>query len=227
MDFIKALLIVSISVLLCTGCDHSDLSKKSDQWISLFNGRDLSGWTTAKGEPVTKGWIVDNGAIHFPGRDAGNGSIYTEKEFYNFHIEFEWKVAPKSNSGVKYRFANYNGDNLGPEYQILDDVMHSNGKIPLTSAASLYALMSPLGSKKLAPVGSYNSGGIVVKDSLIQHWLNGEKVLEIDISSEDFKKRVAKSKFKKHLDFGQKKGRIMLQDHGDPVWYRSIRIREL
>ena len=159
--------------------------------------------------------------------DCG-GDIFTEKEYANFILEFEWKISEAGNSGVKYRFGKYGNANIGAEYQVLDDDKHPDGKVgKKRQSASLYDVLEPNDEKKLNPVGEWNQAKIVVKGSHIEHWLNGKNVLQVDLNSDEWKSALARSKFKRAEDFATKPGKIMLQDHGDKVWYRNIRIAEL
>ena len=201
-------------------------SPADDSWKPLCNGANLDGWTAPGGGTPGTGWEVKDGAIH---RAAKAGDIVTAADFLNFELEFEWKVAEKANSGLKYRVADYApaGRNIGIEFQILDDAGHSNGKVEKTSAGSAYDLLPPAKDKKLKPVGEWNQARIVARGNEIEHWLNGEKVLSFTIGGEAWKKALAGSKFKAAADFGTKKGRILLQDHGDEAWFRNLRIREL
>lgn len=153
----------------------------------------------------------------------------TKEEFDDFELMFQWKVERGSNSGVMYRVSL--GDRApyfsGPEYQILDDAVHNDGKNPLTSAASLYGLYVPEG-KELAPVGEWNTAKIVVQGTRVEHWLNGKKVVEADFASDDWQTRLEKSKFKTWPKFAKNRtGHIALQDHGDRVYFRDITIRRL
>ncbi len=194
--------------------------KSCQGWKSLFDGKTLTGWETAAGQPVTKGWIVEDGCIF---RKEKGGSINTVDEYKDFELEFEWSISPKGNSGVKYRFKN----GLGPEYQVLDDVGHKNGKNPLTSAAAMYAMFPCNDQKTVQPVGEFNKSRIVVKGTKLEHWLNGKKVVEADTASEAWAKAKAASKFKGKAGYGEDAGKIHLQDHGNPVKFRNIRIRVL
>ncbi len=200
-----------------------------DNAIQLFDGKSLDGWTIKTGEPVTTGWMVEDGMLVRSGRA---GSIYTAKEYGNFDLSFEWKIAPRGNSGVKYRVAHYRKGVygfpgwLGCEYQIYDDVGRGAG--PLHSTGSIYELYAPSNKKKLRPVGEFNEARIVVQGTKIEHWLNGEKIVEADASSDDWKRRVAGSKFGDVKDFfANPQGRIELQDHGSRVWFRNIVLRPL
>ncbi|MEM9479587.1 MAG: DUF1080 domain-containing protein [Verrucomicrobiota bacterium] len=195
------------------------------EWKSLFDGKTLAGWDNGKGGEPGAGWVVEDGAIH---RKDKGGQIYTTEEFGDFEFEFEWKVAKGANSGVKYKITKFDKSLLGPEFQVLDDDNHGNGKNPMTSAGSIYALFAPSKDKVLKPIGEWNTAKIVVDGSRFEHWLNGKKVLEVDTASEAWAKAVGASKFKNIADgFGKnEQGKIMLQDHGDKVWFRNLRIKE-
>ena len=159
---------------------------------------------------------------------SGGGDIVTANTYRDFDLRFEWKVREGANSGVMYRVSL--GDAApymsGPEYQILDDDRHPDGRNPKTSAASLYALYVPEG-KELKPVGQWNTSRIVLRGHNVQHWVNGKKVVDVDMSSDEWQELVAKSKFSGWEKFGKNaSGHIVFQDHGDPVWYRNLRIKE-
>ncbi len=196
-------------------------------WKVLFDGKSTAAWRGFKAPafPAT-GWTVDQGALAV---QKGGGDIVTVDEFTDFDLRFEWKVAPGSNSGVMYRVTE-DGDatyQSGPEYQILDDDKHPDGKSPATSAASMYALIAPV-KKTLKPLGEFNEGRIVVYGGQVEHWLNGVRVVQAKLGSDELNQLIQKSKFGAMPRFAKAaKGRIALQDHGDPVWYRNIRIREL
>ena len=136
----------------------------------------------------------------------------------DFELRFEWKVARGSNSGVYYRPTQY-------EYQILDNDVHADGKNPRTSAASLYFCMQPT-RDATRPVGQWNSARIVCKGTVIQHWLNGEKVVGFDYSDPQYAFHVELLK-QRGGDLSARGAHLSLQDHGDPVWYRNLRLREL
>lgn len=195
------------------------------EWVELFDGRTLEGWQTAAGLPVTQGWEVSDGTIHRSGR---GGDIVTSRGFRDFELEFEWKVAPGANSGLKYRFASYGeGGPVGVEYQVLDDSRHADGRNSRTSAASIYHVVAPAADKPLKPPGEWNSARIVARGSRLEHWLNGQKVASADLQSEEWRAALQQSKFRGKPDFGTRAGRILLQDHGDEVWFRNLRLREL
>ena len=192
--------------------------------ISLCDGKSLVNWTDQAGNPPGNGWVLEDGCLV---RKAKAGDLYTKEGFSDFAFTFEWKIAPGCNSGVKYRVADYSGAVLGPEYQILDDPKWKYAPDHLGATASIYAIKGASADQKLKKPGEFNTSRIVAKGNHLEHWLNGEKVAEIEIGSDDWKKRHGASKFKKRPDFGSKKGRIMLQDHGGKVWFRNLVVCEL
>ncbi|HUF64285.1 MAG TPA: DUF1080 domain-containing protein [Verrucomicrobiales bacterium] len=199
---------------------------QEEKRIDLLEGSSLAAWTDGSGRPVSRGWAVEDGVLH---RKERGGDLFTAREFGDFEFEFEWKVAKASNSGVKYRVRQFEGGSwLGPEYQVLDDAFHGDGSSLLTSAGSMYALFPPSEAKKLLPAGEWNVSKIVVRGTALEHWLNGELIVKADTESEAWKEAIAASKFRAVKGFGEnRRGRIMLQDHGDEVWFRQLRIREL
>lgn len=194
----------------------------------LFDGKNLDNFRGYKKEAIGEGWKVDEGLLHFDGT-KGSGDIITKKDYGSFELTFEWKVSEGGNSGVMYRVTL--GDKKpylsGIEYQILDNLKHKDGKKRETSAASLYALYPP-GDEMPKTPGQWNTSKIVHNGDNVEHWLNGVKVVEVEIGSEQWKKSVAASKFAKWKKFGKsKRGHIAFQDHGDPVWYRNIKIKAM
>jgi hypothetical protein len=192
--------------------------------IQLFDGKTLVGWTDRQGGPPAEGWVVEDGCIL---RRSKAGDLYSKETFKDFEFSCEWKITAGTNSGIKYRVADYSGAILGPEYQILDDAKWKYAPEHLGATASIYAIKGASADKKLKAPGKFNVSRIVAQGNKIEHWLNGEKVAEIEIGSEDWKKRHAKSKFKSRPDFGTKLGRIMLQEHGGQVRFRNLKIRKL
>ena len=195
----------------------------------LFDGKDTSAWKGYKqdGFPA-KQWVIDNGALKtVPGQSL---DLVTREKFKNFDLSFMWKVPSGGNSGVIYNVdeAGQAPWHSGPEYQVVDDIKHPDGKNPKTSAGSLYALLAPSADKKLKPVGEWNQSRIVSKDGHIQHWLNGDKVLEYDWNDPQLRADVKKSKFGEFATFMAKsEGHIVFQHHGEEVWYRNIRLKRL
>ena len=192
--------------------------------VAIFNGENLEGWTTVSGQGEIKAWEALDGALH---RKSGGGDIVTEKEYENFILDFDWKISPGGNSGLKYKFANLDGSWLGCEYQVLDDDKHNDGALPTHRTASLYDVIEPrVAAAK--PIGEYNHSRIVVNGKRIQHWLNGQLTVDIIVGSPQWEAGFQKSKFKDHESFGKiAKGKILVQDHGDEAWYKNMVIREL
>jgi hypothetical protein len=152
----------------------------------------------------------------------------SREEYGDFDLSFEWKIAKGGNSGLKYRVRKYDSNTLGCEYQILDDLNAKGGDKPIFSAGSLYALYEPNAKKVLKPAGEYNSARIVVQGSKIEHWLNGQKIVEVTVGDAEWKRRVADSKFNKREGFGMNRfGKIMLTDHGNDVWYKNLKLTPL
>ena len=159
-------------------------AKHKDE-INLFSSDDFSQWTKVNGKPVGSGWMIKNGVVH---RKSLSGDIITKEKFKDFELTFEWKISEAGNSGIKYRTRK----NLGLEYQVLDDLKHRDNKNPTHRAASLYELVAAPDSKPLKKVGEWNKGRILAKGNQIEHWLNGEKVVEITWGTDEWKKKFQK-----------------------------------
>ena len=202
--------------------------EKEEGWRLLFDGKSTDGWRGyLKDSFPEKGWIIEDGCLKHVAK-GGGGDIITRKKYEEFDFRFEWKVAKGANSGVKYFIIRERGS-LGHEYQVLDDKNHPDGaKGANRQTAAFYDVLDPAKDKPLKPVGEFNSSRILVKGNTVKHFLNGKVVLRYKLGSEELKAAIAKSKFKNLKIFGQRlAGHILLQDHGDAVWYRNIRIRDL
>lgn len=204
-------------------------------WETLFDGKTLSGWHIflKQGQPVTEKWIVEDGAIHLASGKAGD--LVTDKEYGDFELEIDWKIAEGGNSGIIYHvfedpkfYATYQ---TGPEMQVLDNERHPDakqGRDGNRTAGSLYDLQKPVTPNAAKPAGEWNKARLVIKDGKAEQYLNGKKTAQYPTSGPEWDNMVSQSKFKTWADFGKyKTGKIALQDHGDQVWYRNIRIREL
>ena len=201
-------------------------AEKSEMEV-LFDGKSMDNFRGYKQEEIGKSWTIVDDTLHYDGN--GGGDIMTKKEYGSFELTFDWKISEGGNSGVMYRVKP--GDNApyftGVEYQILDNEKHKDGKKPVTSAGSLYALYAP-GDKQPKAVGEWNTSKIVLDGNKVQHWLNGEKVVDVEIGSDDWNKKIAGSKFAKWKKFAKSdRGHIAFQDHGNPVWYRNIKIKAM
>ncbi len=195
-------------------------------WMSLFDGASLERWRGFKKGGIPEGWRALDGTL---ARVQPAGDIVTVETFADFDLVFDWKVGTGGNSGVFFRVTE-EADlvwHSGPEYQILDNAGHRDGKDALTAAGSNYALHAPL-RDLTAPVGEWNTARLLVRGSHVEHWMNGVKLLEYEIGSADWERRVKASKFSSLPRYGREpRGHIALQDHGDPVAYRNLKIRRL
>ncbi|MFT2008236.1 DUF1080 domain-containing protein [Pontibacter sp. 13R65] len=210
-------------------------------WKLLFDGKTTEGWVGAyKSSFPEKGWKVENGALTVLPSDGGEsqngGDIVTSAKYRAFDLSFDFKLTPGANSGVKYFVTlseNNSGSAIGLEYQILDDEKHPDAKMGRNgnrTLASLYDLITAeKQSRFLRPIGEWNKGRVVVHpNNKVEHFLNGIKVLEYERGSAAFRELVANSKYKDWENFGEAtEGHILLQDHGDQVSFRSIKIKEL
>jgi len=199
-----------------------------EEWHNLIADDNLSQWTTwRKGEiENASAWEIKDGVLYLkktPELKRKGGSIVTLKPYVNFEFKFEFKIAAGGNSGIKYRSLN----NLGLEYQILDDINGKDNKNPKNKAASIYQLVAAPNTKKLNPVGEWNTGRIIANGNQLEHWLNGEKVAEIEMGTKRWKEAFAKSKYKSKPNFAKEDAQILLQDHGDEVSFRNLLIKEL
>jgi hypothetical protein len=206
--------------------------KERETWIPLFDGETLDGWRSLDGKPVL-GWKAEDGVLRYvpPKPGEGGHDLYTSKEYSNFVLDLEWKIAPRGNSGVKYRMSWYGDRYLGPEYQILgeDPSAEPVQRWSKNLTGSLYDLIPiDLEARELKPPGEWNHTRIVADHRKLEHWLNHRRLLQVDLGSERFHEAVQASKFRSRSGFAQNEsGRIMLQDHGWEVEFRNIRIRLL
>jgi hypothetical protein len=204
--------------------------EKKQGWILLFDGVSSKGWTTTSGMPVPDGWDISNGCISTK-KGEKEGDIITVNQYSDFDLSLDYKIEPACNSGVKYFFNKYEtGGNLGMEYQIIDDVLGEDNKLANHLCGSFYDVLPPDESKKkINPPGEWNNIRIVSSGKKVEHWLNGNKILEFTRGSKSFTDAVARSKFSKTIPaFGMvEKGNMLLQEHGGVVSFRNIKLREL
>lgn len=245
MRFVCGFLAVCLSVPMLAQTSTNTLTpqEKSADWTLLFDGKDFNGWHSGRGGPVpTTGWAIQDGTITVTeagGEEGGNaGDIITDRTYRNFELQLDFKTSPGANSGIMYFVdpatpAKHNGKGslVGYEYQILDDALHPDakrGKDGDRTVASLYDLIPAAKDKPIHPVGEWNTARIVVRGQHCEHWLNGVKVLEYDRDSPEFRAIVAGSKFAVYPGYAERtEGYLLLQDHGFPVWYRNVKLREL
>jgi len=212
-------------------------AEKSEGWQLLFDGQSTAGWHKYGGGPAGSAWKTAEGNLYLDTSVKENwqikdgGDIVTDEEYENFHLKLEWKIAQNGNSGIIFYIHEDSaykwGWETGPEMQVLDNAGHPDAKIQKHRAGDLYDLIS-VSKETVKPHGEWNQVEIKAENGILDFWLNGENVIHTTLWDDAWKERVAGSKFAKMPGFGTyKKGRIGLQDHGDMVWYRNIRIRRL
>jgi len=210
---------------------HNMLSaaEKAAGWKLLFDGTTVGGMRAFKGKDMpADGWIVEDGTLRHVAKKGG-GDIITREEFEDFEFSVEWKVSPGGNSGIMYRVSEDQDTTWlsGPEMQILDDGGHPNKDNPKTRAGTMYDLYA-CNFNVSRPAGEWNHAVVRVVGTKVEHWLNGWKVVETDLAGDEFKALVAAAKFKDMPRFGKNaSGHVALQDHGDDVWFRNLKVREL
>ncbi|GAB3534118.1 DUF1080 domain-containing protein [Pontibacter brevis] len=210
------------------------LTKKeqSEGWLLLFDGESMAHWKGFQKQDVPDAWQVQDGAIALVGK--GGGDVITRNQYQNFELMLDWKISEGGNSGI---FFNVSEDSKfkytfqsGPEVQIIDDERHADakqGKNGNRRAGTNYDL-HPLFEPAVKPAGEYNTVRLVVNNGNVEQYLNGKKVVEYTLWSPEWERMVQESKFVSMPDYGRyKSGHIALQDHGDKVWFKNIKIRPL
>jgi cytochrome c len=214
--------------------------EKAAGWSLLFDGKSMNGWRNFKKDKVTgTDWVIDENAIHLNAiknasgnwQSGNGGDIITDKEYENFELEMEWKIGACGNSGIIY-FVQENDKydyvwQTGPEMQVLDNSCHPDAKFLSHRAGDLYDLQE-CKYPAVKPSGQWNKVRLVHKNGVVEHWMNNRRLVTYQFDSQEFRSMIAKSKFREMPGFAKvRKGHIALQDHGDPVWYRNVKIREL
>ena len=199
-------------------------------WRVLFDGKSTDAWRGFKREGFpAKGWVVEKGALKVTA-GGGGGDILTREKYGDFDLRLEWKVSKGANSGIMYKVDESRKTTWrsGPEYQIFDDQGRGTDPASVHSAGALYGLYPNPADKPVKPAGAWNKTRILIRGGHVEHWLNGMMLMECDLNGEDFIERWKKSKFASYPTFGRNAaGYIALQDHGNDVWFRNIRIRDL
>ncbi|WP_143959740.1 3-keto-disaccharide hydrolase [Litoribacter populi] len=213
-----------------TTTETNDMDQQSE-WISLFDGQTLNGWSNYGKNTIGEAWKVEDGVLFFDSSEENGGDIVTDETFDNFHLELEWKISENGNSGVifyvqeseEYQYP----WQTGPEMQILDNDGHPDAKIRTHRAGDLYDLIES--SEEAAnPVGEWNKAEIRANNGKLDFYLNGVNTVSTTMWDEQWDEMVANSKFKDMPGFGRyQEGKIALQDHDDDVWFRNIRIKRL
>ncbi|HYU80511.1 MAG TPA: DUF1080 domain-containing protein [Vicinamibacterales bacterium] len=227
----------SVAVLVLFACGSTAMAQngamntltakeKSEGWKLLFDGKTLANWRGFKTATPPAGWKAVDGLLV---RESSGGDLMTKEQFGDFELRLEWKISEGGNSGIMFHVTTDGEETYvtGPEMQVLDNAQHKDGQNPLTSAGSNYAMHAPV-RDVTKPVGEWNDVRLVVKGPHVEHWMNGVKLLEYELWSDDWEKRVKASKFATMAGYGRaKRGYIALQDHGNLVWYRNIKIKTL
>ena len=228
----------------CVNCVANTLTPEevADGWKLLFDGKTTKGWQSAKklGAFPDHGWTVEDGVLSVnkgDGSESTNGGdIITDRKYKNFILKAEFKLTPGANSGIKYfvdPFTNQGaGSAIGCEFQVLDDNLHPDAKLGVNgnrTMGSLYDLIpAPKGVWETYTIDGWQRAMVIVNGNHVEHWLNGHKLLEYERNNQMWNALVAYSKYKNWPNFGNaEEGYILLQDHGDHVSYRNIKIKEL
>ena len=216
-------------------------------WQLLFDGKTLAGWHGLGFSNTPPGlWTVEDGAIKHVEKGKGpvradgqpltGMDLISDRSFGDFELAWEWKISEAGNSGVKYNVSEALSTAMDPphaakgwEYQINDDERNEDNKLATHRSGALYDMFPPNEKKRVNPAGQWNRAAIVFRGSHGEHWLNGEKIVEFDLGTAQFDSAFAKSKYKTYPSWfaTRRVGQIVLQDHGDVVWFRNIKVREL
>ncbi len=209
--------ILAFLLLTLTAC--------ASEWTSLFDGKSLAGWKSLKGTEPGKGWKVVDGTLHL---DGFGGDIVAPEEYDEFELVWTWKISQGGNNGIKYWVVPIDNGFFGPEYQMIDDQGHRDARVgKKRSTACLYDILPAAEDKLLKPVGEWNESRIVTRDLVIEHYLNGKLVCKIDTKSPEWRTLLAASKFRNRPGYAPGKGKIMITDHGDKVWFKEIKVRKI
>lgn len=207
-------------------------TEKQQGWKLLFDGNTKNGWRYYQNK-ASKSWEVNNGTLHSKGSASNYGSInadlMTKDQYDNFELSIDYKISPKGNSGILYLVTEALESSYlsGPEYQIIDDINFPEKLEDWQKTGANYA-MNPAPAAEPKPVGEWNTARIIVNKGHVEHWLNGKKIVEYEIGSEEWKTNKMNGKWKDAAAYGMaKKGYIALQDHGSEAWFKNIKIRKL
>ena len=237
---IKKLLLMTITgAIALTSCGkaaHNELTEveKADGWELLFDGKSLDNWRDYNGEELTIPWFVENGTITAKGDGSDEtGYIVTKKQYENFILKWDWKIADEGNSGVLYHVVENPKFKVpyvtGPEYQLIDELNFPEPLEDWQKTAADYAMYTTDPAKtEIKPAGEWNTSQIVFDNGHVEHWLNGEKVVEFEAWTDDWHARKNSGKWENAPEYGlATKGAICLQDHGSAAWFRNVKIKEL
>lgn len=206
-------------------------SEKKQGYKLLFNGHSLNGWRVYQNKPSVS-WTAKDGNLYckpVSNKDELRVDLITQKQYENFDLSLDWKISSQGNSGILYMVTEeFKSSYLsGPEYQIIDDLDFPEKIEDWQKTGANYA-MNPAPTADIKPAGTWNNTRIVVNHNHVEHWLNGKKIVEYELYSEEWKKNKMNGKWKDAAGYGMsKKGHIALQDHGSEAWFKNIKIKEL
>jgi Domain of Unknown Function (DUF1080) len=235
----KFLFIAFAFLLFSVACSSSHKTMKTDKsqtntdgWTTLFDGRTLNGWHSYQNKQ-TQNWSAKDGVLHCAGSGdnttATHADLVTNDTFQNFELSIDWKISPQGNSGILYMVQETmpSSYQTGPEYQVIDDTGYPEKLEDWQHTGANYA-MNPAPTAKYKPAGEWNHTRIIVNNGHVEHWLNGNKIVEYELWSDDWKARKAAGKWKDTPEYGMNKtGHIALQDHGSEAWFKNIKIHRL
>ena len=243
-------ILIATAAIIITACNSTKSTSMNNaentattqpatgEWQPLFDGKTTAGWHTYGKQTIGKAWKVEDGVLRLDAaskkdwQTAEGGDIVTDREFENFHLKLDWKIAPDGNSGIMFYInedaAKYEYPwQTGPEMQVLDNAGHPDAKIIKHRAGDLYDLIS-VSQETVKPANEWNTAEIIADKGSLRFFLNGTEVVKTTMWDDAWRAMIAGSKFKDMSGFGTfKKGKIALQDHGDNVWFRNIMIKEL
>jgi len=224
---------------LLTSCDQESNNvlteaEKADGWQLLFNGSTMEGWRDYNGDSLTAPWVVEEGTIRaLGGGSDASGYIVTDAIYENFELVWDWKIAEGGNSGVLYHVVENPKFKVpyvtGPEFQLIDEANFPDPLEDWQKTAADYAMYTTDKTKlKVNPAGEWNTSKIVFDNGHVEHWVNGEKVVEFEAWTDDWFARKNSGKWESAPEYGlAHKGVICLQDHGSAAWFRNIKVKEL
>lgn len=221
-------------------------AERNAGWQLLFDGHSLTGWHALGFTAMPKGlWAVENGAIKHlvktkgalqpDGQPLVGFDLISDSSYQNFELSWSWKISRAGNSGMKYNVSEELSTSMSPphaakgwEYQMIDDAKNEDNKLATHRSGALYDLFAPNAKKRVKPAGQWNRARLVFRGNHGEHWLNDQKVVEFNLGTAHMDSLLAASKYKTIPGFGQKRtGHIVLQDHGDEVYFRNLKVRSL